>query len=46
MLLEKPGEIVTRDEMRQRLWAADTFVDFEHSLNTAVKNCAPRWGHA
>ncbi len=37
MLLEKPGEIVTRDEMRQRLWAADTFVDFEHSLNTAVK---------
>jgi Tol biopolymer transport system component/DNA-binding winged helix-turn-helix (wHTH) protein len=37
MLLEKPGEIVTREEMRQRLWASDTFVDFEHSLNTAIK---------
>jgi DNA-binding winged helix-turn-helix (wHTH) protein/predicted Zn-dependent protease len=37
MLLEKPGEVVTREEMRQRLWAADTFVDFEHSLNTAIK---------
>src|SRR5579864_1102343 len=37
MLLEKPGEIVTREEMRHRLWAADTFVDFEHSLNSAIK---------
>ncbi len=37
MLLEKPGEVVTREEMRQRLWAADTFVDFEHSLNSAIK---------
>ncbi|HKW57561.1 MAG TPA: tetratricopeptide repeat protein [Candidatus Acidoferrum sp.] len=37
LLLEKPGAIVTREEMRQRLWPADTFVDFEHSLNTAVK---------
>jgi TolB-like protein/DNA-binding winged helix-turn-helix (wHTH) protein len=37
MLLEKPGEVVTRDEMQQRLWPADTFVDFEHSLNSAVK---------
>jgi TolB-like protein/DNA-binding winged helix-turn-helix (wHTH) protein/Flp pilus assembly protein TadD len=37
MLLERPGEVVTREEMRQRLWAADTFVDFEHSLNTAIK---------
>src|SRR5258707_11607656 len=37
ILLEKPGEIVTRDEMRRRLWAADTFVDFEHSLNSAIK---------
>lgn len=35
-LLERPGEIVTRDELRQRLWPADTFVDFDHSLNTAV----------
>jgi TolB-like protein/DNA-binding winged helix-turn-helix (wHTH) protein/Tfp pilus assembly protein PilF len=37
MLLERPGEVVTRDEMRQKLWPADTFVDFEHSLNSAIK---------
>jgi len=37
ILLEKPGEVVTREEIRQRLWAADTFVDFEHSLNSAIK---------
>lgn len=37
MLLERPGEIVTREEMRQKLWASDTFVDFEHSLNSAIK---------
>ncbi|HUN64020.1 MAG TPA: winged helix-turn-helix domain-containing protein [Candidatus Sulfotelmatobacter sp.] len=36
-LLEKPGQIVTRDELRQSIWSADTFVDFEHSLNTAIK---------
>jgi cholera toxin transcriptional activator len=36
MLLEKPSVIVTREEMRQRLWGNDTFVDFDHSLNTAV----------
>jgi Tol biopolymer transport system component/DNA-binding winged helix-turn-helix (wHTH) protein len=36
-LLERPGELVTRDELRQRLWAEDTFVDFEHGLNAAVK---------
>src|SRR5277367_2105058 len=37
MLLAKPGELVTREEIQQRLWSADTFVDFDHSLNTAVK---------
>lgn len=37
MLLERPGEIVTRDELKHRLWSNDTFVDFEHSLNAAVK---------
>jgi DNA-binding winged helix-turn-helix (wHTH) protein len=36
MLLEKPHEVVTREEMRQRLWGTQTFVDFEHGLNTAV----------
>jgi len=37
MLLEHPGEVVTREELQKRLWPADTFVDFEHSLNAAVK---------
>jgi len=37
MLLDKPGEIVTREEIRQRLWAPGTFVDFEHNLNSAIK---------
>jgi len=35
-LLERPGEVVSRDELRDRLWAADTFVDFESGLNSAV----------
>src|SRR5229473_3482454 len=37
ILLEKPGEVITREEMRQKLWSADTFVDFEHGLNSAIK---------
>jgi Tol biopolymer transport system component/DNA-binding winged helix-turn-helix (wHTH) protein len=37
MLLERPGEIVTREELQGRLWPADTFVDFDHGLNAAVK---------
>jgi DNA-binding winged helix-turn-helix (wHTH) protein len=36
-LIEKPGQIVTREELRQKIWSQDTFVDFEHSLNTAIK---------
>ena len=36
-LLEHPGEIVPREQLRQRLWPSDTFVDFEHNLNSAVK---------
>lgn len=35
-LLERPGELVTRDALRQQLWGVDTFVDFEHGLNAAV----------
>src|SRR5262249_48751779 len=35
-LLERPREVVTRDELRQRLWPEDTFVDFDHGLNTAM----------
>ena len=37
LLLERAGEVVTREELRQQLWSTDTFVDFEHSLNTSVK---------
>jgi len=36
MLLERPGELVTREELQRRLWPADTFVDFDHGLNKAV----------
>ena len=36
MLLERPGELVTREEIRQKLWPADTFVDFDHGLNTVI----------
>ena len=36
VLLENPGEIVTREELRTRLWPSDTFVDFDHGLNNAV----------
>jgi DNA-binding winged helix-turn-helix (wHTH) protein/TolB-like protein len=36
MLLDRPGELVTRDEIRKRLWEDDTIVDFDHGLNNAV----------
>jgi TolB-like protein/DNA-binding winged helix-turn-helix (wHTH) protein/Tfp pilus assembly protein PilF len=36
VLLENPGETITRDELRNRLWSGDTFVDFDHGLNNAV----------
>jgi len=36
MLLQHPGEVISRDELRLRLWPADTFVDFDHGLNTAI----------
>ena len=36
LLLEKRGEVVTRDELREKLWSADTYVDFDKSLNTTV----------
>jgi DNA-binding winged helix-turn-helix (wHTH) protein len=36
MLLERPREVVTREELRNGLWPADTFVDFDHGLNTAI----------
>lgn len=36
LLLERPGEVVTRQDLQQKLWPSDTFVDFDHSLNTAI----------
>jgi TolB-like protein len=36
-LLERPGEVVGREELRARLWPSDTYVDFEHSINAAVR---------
>jgi DNA-binding winged helix-turn-helix (wHTH) protein len=35
-LLQNAGQVVTRDHLREKIWPADTFVDFDHSLNTAV----------
>jgi DNA-binding winged helix-turn-helix (wHTH) protein len=37
MLLQRPGELVTREEIRSKLWTPDMFVDFEHSLNSAIR---------
>jgi DNA-binding winged helix-turn-helix (wHTH) protein/Tol biopolymer transport system component len=37
MLLERPGEVVTREELQKKLWESDTFVDFEQGLNNAMK---------
>jgi DNA-binding winged helix-turn-helix (wHTH) protein len=36
MLLERPGDVITREEIRAKLWPSDTFVDFDHSLNTII----------
>lgn len=46
MLLERPGELVTREDVRTKLWPADTFVDFDHSLNTAVNKLREALGDA
>jgi TolB-like protein/Tfp pilus assembly protein PilF len=46
LLLERPGKVVTREDLRQRLWPEGTFVDFEHSLNAAVKRLRAVLGDA
>jgi TolB-like protein/DNA-binding winged helix-turn-helix (wHTH) protein/Tfp pilus assembly protein PilF len=46
VLLEHPGEVVTREELRTRLWPQDTFVDFEHSLATAINKVREALGDA
>lgn len=37
ILLQRPGEIVTREELQQKIWPSDTFVDFDHGINNAIK---------
>jgi Tol biopolymer transport system component/DNA-binding winged helix-turn-helix (wHTH) protein len=37
MLVERPGEVVSRDEIRQRIWSADTFLEFDNSLGVAIR---------
>lgn len=46
LLLERPGELVTRDEIRQKLWSEDTFVEFDDGLNTAVRKLRTALGDA
>src|SRR6267142_1803521 len=45
-LLEHRGELVTREELRNRLWPAGTFVDFDHSLNAAIKRLRDALGES
>jgi DNA-binding winged helix-turn-helix (wHTH) protein len=37
ILLERPGQLVTREDLRQKIWPSDTFVDFDHGINNAIK---------
>src|ERR1700720_819312 len=37
ILLERPGQVLSREEMRDKLWSSDTFVDYERSLNSAIR---------
>src|SRR3954467_7349404 len=46
MLLEKPGEVVLREEIRLRLWPDNTVVEFEHSINTAVQKLRDALGES
>ena len=45
-LLQRPGELVTREELRGKLWPADTFVDFDHGLNAAIKRLRDALGES
>src|SRR6266852_5461711 len=45
-LLERPGEMVTREELRNKLWPVDTCVDFDHSLNAAIKRLRDALGES
>jgi TolB-like protein/DNA-binding winged helix-turn-helix (wHTH) protein/Tfp pilus assembly protein PilF len=46
MLLQRPGEVVTRDELRGALWPADTFVDFDHGLNKTINKIRDALGES
>jgi TolB-like protein/DNA-binding winged helix-turn-helix (wHTH) protein len=46
MLLERPGEVVTREEIQQKLWLDDTIVEFDHSINAAVKRLRQALGES
>ena len=46
MLLERPGELVSREEIREKLWPGDTFIDFEQSVNTSIKRLREALGDA
>jgi TolB-like protein/DNA-binding winged helix-turn-helix (wHTH) protein/thioredoxin-like negative regulator of GroEL len=46
LLLERAGHVVTREDVREKLWPADTYVDFDHSLNTAVRKLREALGDA
>src|SRR5215469_17021799 len=37
ILLEQPGKLIQREELRKRIWPSDTFVDFDHGINNAIK---------
>lgn len=45
-LLERPGELVTREQLQRKLWPEDTFVDFDHSLNAAIKRLREALGES
>jgi len=46
ILLERPGELVTREEIQKELWPSDTFVDFDHGLNNAVNRLREALGNS
>ena len=46
MLLERPGEVIGREELQQKLWASDTYVDFERGLNKATNKLRDALGDA
>jgi DNA-binding winged helix-turn-helix (wHTH) protein len=46
VLLEHPGKIIARKELRQKIWPSDTFVDFDHGINNAIKRLREALGDA